>query len=281
MRLLDIIYYTGLPIALSSTSAVAVFSLILDFTIGMKLLFVIFVITLGSYNLDRIRGAKGDRIDHPERSELFIKNRNIFLPLIIVSLIFGIFIAFLHSIIFGVLSIIAPCIVFIYSSDFGKKQISIKKIPYAKDIIIAGGWTALILVVLVYNMHFFTLPIIFFSVSIFGKFYVMAAAYDFKDVSSDRKNGIKTLPNTFGEKKTRTILHGVNISTTLFILILTYLGLISIFGYLYILAFFYQVALIEKVSENSPKWVYYCMCDLEQFFWLVFAIIIMLFVQIW
>ena len=281
MRLLDLLYYTGIPIAISSTSAVVVFLLIFDFSIDYKLIITIFTITFGSYNMDRIKWAEKDKGDHPERSSLFIEYKTTILIFVVLSLILGIAFAFMQSIIFGILVIIAPSIVFLYSFEIGNKKDSIKKIPYAKNIVIAGGWSALILVVLIFNDSFFTIPILICSFGVFGKFYIMAVVYDFKDISTDRKMRIKTLPNSIGEKKTKAILHFINIISTIVIITIAFYEFISVIGYLFIPAFFYQVALIEKASENAPDWVFYGMCDLEQFFWLLFAVGIMIIIHLW
>ena len=104
----------------------------------------------------------------------------------------------------------------------------------------------------------------------------MAVLYDFKDISSDLKNGIRTLPNTFGERTTKTILNLVNIISTFWLISLVYYGLISQIGYIFIPACAYQMLLIARVSQDAPKWVYYLLCDLEQVTWFIFAIILVL-----
>ena len=107
-----------------------------------------------------------------------------------VLIFLGIILAFLHSVYFGALTILAPVVVFLYSYEFRSNTASIKKIPYTKDLIIAGGWAALLLVVLIYNNLSIDYIAILFSIGVIGKFFVMAVLYDFKDITLDLKNGI-------------------------------------------------------------------------------------------
>lgn len=278
MKTINVFYYTGILIALSSTSSVIVFSWLFFQTMKIDLAIVIFLITIGNYCLDRMTGAEKDKTDHPGRSEFFINYRRFFIIFSALTLSLGILLAFLHSLIFGALALLTPVIVILYSFEFENVKTSIKKIPYVKDIIIAGGWTALILVVIIYNNSMFAVGALYFTIGIFGKFYVMAVLYDFKDINSDRKDNIRTLPNSFGEQSTKYLLNVINIFSTIWIIALVYYGIISEIGYLFIPACLYQTLLIGFVNENAEDWVYYIFCDLEQVVWLVFAVIL---VVIW
>jgi 4-hydroxybenzoate polyprenyltransferase len=279
MKAIDVFYYTGILIALSSTSSVSVFSWFLYQSIKTDLVMVIFLITVGNYCLDRLVGAEKDKTDHPDRSKFFLDHRTPFKLITPLILAFGILIAFFHSLTLGILVLLTPVIVLLYSHDSKTVKTSLKRIPYIKDMVIAGGWTALLLVVIVYNDLALTLVPIFVGIGIFGKFYVMAVLYDFKDIKSDQKNDIRTLPNSIGEQSTKYLLNMINIISTLWLIALVYYGIISEIGYLFIPACFYQTLLIGFVNKNAEDWVYYILCDLEQAIWLVFAVIIM--VIIW
>ena len=278
MRAIDVLYYFGFIIAFSSTSSVIVFYWVLFHTIDFKLIIIVFTLTVGSYTIDRLAGAEKDRTDHPKRSRCFIKYRNLSSSFSVIILALAISLAFWRSLFFGLLALIAPIVVLLYSYESRNAKVSVKMIPYAKGFIIAGGWSALILVVLVYNELAITTVAILFSVGIFGKFYVMAVLYDFKDIASDLKNGIRTLPNTIGEQSTKSLLNVINILSTLWIIGLVYYGIISHVGYIFIPACLFQTLLIGLVSKTASKWVYYILCDLEQVTWLFFAIIL---VMIW
>ena len=264
LKTIEILGQTGLIIALSSTSAVAVFSWIFYLPFDLRLLTIVFMLTVGSYAIDRLIDARKDKVKNVNKDNNITQYKSSIMLLIIITLIIGIILAFSKSFIFGILSVLAPIFVFLYSFEPNKKTKSIKKIPYLKDIVIAAGWTALVLVVLVYNQIFINLAVIFFSVGVLGKFFVMAVLYDFKDISMDLKNEIRTLPNTIGERNTKTILYIINTLATIWIIILVYTGKISTVGYIFLPAWGYQTLLIWLVSQQAPLWIYYVLCDLEQ-----------------
>ena len=261
---------TGFIIALSTSSATLIFSLIFINTFDLKLIIIVFTVTMGCYSLDRMLDGKSNirkKMDDfsMKRIELFMK------PFILFLLIVGLMLAFQHSLIFGTLILLAPVSILVYSYNFSDTLIPIKTIPFSKDIIIAVGWTVLIFLVILYFNLQITNSIILFSLAIFGKFYVMAVLYDFKDIQEDSERGILTLPNTIGERKTKMILHIINSIATITILILVYFQALPIICFLFFPAWVFQVGLILGVGLRTPLLFYYLPCDLEQVFWLLFA----------
>ena len=263
---------TGFIIALSSTSAVAVFIWIFNLPIDLQLLIIVFTITMGSYTLDRLVDAKKERGNITDKNRYFIIYFNLISLFTGFLLFVGIFLAFGRSLVFGAMAMLAPIIVYIYSYEIKDNTLSIKKLHYTKDLVIAAGWSALILVVVVYYNLTITLALLAFSLGIFGKFYVMGALYDFKDVDSDLENGILTLPNTLSERGAKNVLYVINTLSTIWLLLLIYYGLISPLGFIFFPAWVYQNLLIFFVSKDAPLNFYYFPCDLEQVVWLLFAV---------
>jgi 4-hydroxybenzoate polyprenyltransferase len=98
----------------------------------------------------------------------------------------------------------------------------------------------------------------------------MAVVYDFKDINSDRSAGVRTLPIVIGEDSSKLVLHTLNTVATVLILVLVYFGLLPFLGVVFVPAFIYQFFMIRLVRRDASEWVYFILCDLEQFFWLVF-----------
>lgn len=275
LKILNLIGQTGFIIALSTSSSIIVFSTIFQCLPDIQLVGIVFTITMGCYTLDRLIEA----IKNPNRrtrNNINVQSQYLIILFIIVLLIVGILLAFSKSMFFGILILIAPVIVFIYSGGPKNIVIPIKNLLYLKDIIIALGWTALILIVLIYYNLPLTFIVVLFSIAIFGKFYVMAALYDFKDVESDLRNDIHTLPNTLGEAKTKKILHLINSLATVWILILIYFEFIPKIGFIFFPAWVYQTILIMGVGIKAPLWFYYLPCDLEQVFWVLFVLLLVM-----
>ncbi|WP_455392140.1 UbiA family prenyltransferase [[Eubacterium] cellulosolvens] len=270
LNMIDFIGQTGFIIALSTTSTVIVFVLMFDLFIAPQLLAVVFFITMGSYSLDRILEQRQRNMRTKNSGQYQIIYTSTLLPFTILILIFGCILAFTHSLLFGLFVTLGPLIIFIYSYEIQGVGISIKKVPYLKDLIIAVGWCALVLVVLIYFDLPLTLSIVLFSIGLLIKFYVMAAIYDFKDIRSDQKNGIRTFANTLSERTAKNFLHILNALATVWIIALIYLGSISPLGFIFFPAWIYQTFLIMGVSIDTPRWFYYLPCDLEQVFWLLF-----------
>jgi 4-hydroxybenzoate polyprenyltransferase len=109
-----------------------------------------------------------------------------------------------------------------------------------------------------------------FLIPLLMKLFVMAVAYDFKDISSDKNAGVRTLPVVMGEDSSKLVLHILNAVATVLILLFIYLGLLPFLGVIFVPAFIYQFLMIHLVRKDAPGWVYFLICDLEQFFWLVF-----------
>jgi 4-hydroxybenzoate polyprenyltransferase len=270
-RLLNLLGQIGLIIALSTSSATIVFSLILINSFNLKLIIIVFTITTGCYSIDRLLDANsytGKNIENISLKKLESSLK----PIILLLLTVGLMLSFQHSLLFGVLILFAPLLIILYSNNLNSNLIPLKKIPHLKDIIIALGWTGLLLLTIIYYDLPITFSIIFFSIPLFGKFYVMAVLYDFKDIKEDSNKGIVTLPNTIGVRKTKMILHIINSVATIWILILITINMLPIICFIFIAAWIYQELLILGVSFKTPLWFYYLPCDLEQVFWLIFIL---------
>jgi 4-hydroxybenzoate polyprenyltransferase len=267
------IYYTGTIIGFSTAASAGVISLLLFLPLDGLLLTIVWLLTVGSYTMDRVLGLRGDACDHPERCRYISEHRCAFLLFSASTIVCGFLASFFHSLNTGILSLLVPFFVFIYTKSWGGRGRSFKKIPFLKDFFIAGVWTAKIVFVLVY----FDVPspagAVLLAVGLFGKFYVMTALYDFKDIVSDRQNGIMTLPNSLGEEKTRRVLHAVNLVSTTWMLGILGLGVVSAYAMLFLPAFVYQIYLIQKVSHRAPMWIFYGLCDMEQVVWLSAALV--------
>jgi len=165
--------------------------------------------------------------------------------------------------------------VMIYSGNLPKKVFrsrrpSLRQCLIIKNICIASGWAFLLLVTSFYLGHPMSTGSWLFLVPLLMKLFVMAVAYDFKDISSDKNAGVRTLPVVMGEIGSKLVLHLLNAVATVLILLFIYLGLLPFLGVVFVPAFVYQFLVISLVREKAPGWVYSIICDLEQFFWLVF-----------
>jgi len=155
----------------------------------------------------------------------------------------------------------------------GTRRPQLKKYFIVKDVTIASGWAFLLVVTSVYAGRSMRTGEWLFLVPLLMKLSVMAAVYDFKDIDSDRRTRIRTLPIVAGEDTTKLVLHTLNAVATVMILLLVYFGFLPLLGVVFVPAFVYQFFMIHLVRKDASEWIYLVLCDLEQFFWLIFLVI--------
>jgi 4-hydroxybenzoate polyprenyltransferase len=272
------IYYLGLMIALSTSSMSTVFSVLFLSTISIPLFFCIFLATYTFYAIDRVVGIEIDKVSHPDRSRFLNMYRTEMYIIILLAIVGSISITVMVSIQLALLVALALPVALLYSGGLSRGSqmghaFGIKRVPFLKDVFIAGGWTFLLPFTFIFQNAPMKTEHWFFAVPLFLKLFVMAVIYDYKDIDSDMRSGVRTLPTIMGENRTKTILHLLNSIATVLILILIGLGAISVLGMIFVPAFFYQGLNIQLLHRDAPDWVYYVLADLEQFFWLVYIVL--------
>jgi 4-hydroxybenzoate polyprenyltransferase len=138
-----------------------------------------------------------------------------------------------------------------------------------KSIYIAAGWTFMGVFALMYYQRWPRTSDIIFICFLFVKLFIMTVVYDIKDLAQDSKEGTWTIPLYLGVKETNLLLHGLNLLATAGIF-----ALIIDWGYNYyaiilVLLAIYQTIMIDLCKKGASEWVYFGMCDLEQFIWLL------------
>ena len=173
----------------------------------------------------------------------------------------------------AVLVAISPLIVLSYSKDsplYGERfRYAIKRIPLAKDLYIAAGWTFLGPFALIFFGRGPTAQDLAFLVLMFVKLFVMAVLYDFKDEDADRRDGTWTLQVRLGRSRSMTILQWLNAIATV-----GFIGLVVGIHYttdalVLVPLALYQALLVPMCRAGASEWVYYGLCDLEQVVWLL------------
>jgi len=266
---------TGLVLLSLSAASMALFFSILFFRVLSTTYFlVVFLLTYAVYGMDRIGSLEEDRLSHPERTRFLQQNKWPFAVSIVLAFLGSLLLAATSGWVVALVPI-APLAVMIYSGNLPKKVFrsrrpSLRQCLIIKNICIASGWAFLLLVTSFYLGHPMSTGSWLFLVPLLMKLFVMAVAYDFKDISSDKNAGVRTLPVVMGEIGSKLVLHLLNAVATVLILLFIYLGLLPFLGVVFVPAFVYQFLVISLVREKAPGWVYSIICDLEQFFWLVF-----------
>lgn len=261
-------------LALSASSMALFFSILFHRVPSLTLFLLVFLLTYAVYGLDRLAGMQEDQPSHPERTLLLQRIKWPFTGSIVLAFLGSLLLAAASGWVV-VLIPVAPVVVMFYSGNLSRKlrgtrKPNLKQHFIVKDIAIASGWAFL----LPLTSFYLGRPIMtgqwLFLTPLLMKLFVMAVVYDFKDINSDRRAGVQTLPVVMGEDSSKLVLHILNTGATVLILLLVYFGFLPLLGVAFVPAFIYQFFMIHAVRRDAPGWVYFVVCDLEQFFWLVF-----------
>jgi 4-hydroxybenzoate polyprenyltransferase len=273
---------SAILIALSSASLAIFLSIIMLRTAldgrAALLFLIVMSATLTVYGIDRWleawapgRGrAAGDgpRSDALPRSTL-----RLWLGALLGLYLLSLALAALASVRIVALVALSPLIVLLYSKDspvYGERfRVAIKRIPLAKDLYIAAGWTLLGPLALLFYGQGPTAQDVAFLGLMFVKLFVMAVLYDFKDEDADRRDGTWTLQVRLGRSRTMTILQWLNAIATV-----GFIGLVVGAHYttdvlVLVPLAIYQALLVPMCREGASDWVYLGLCDLEQVVWLL------------
>lgn len=267
--------HTGvILIALSASSMALFFSILFYGVLSLTYFLLVFLLTYAIYGMDRLAGVEEDRLSHPERTLFLQRNKWSFTVSVVLAFLGSLLLAAASGWV-ATLILIAPIVVIFYSGNLSQKVLGIRKPNLKqyfiiKDIAIASGWAFLLLVTSLYLGRPMMTGQWLFLIPLLMKLFVMAVVYDFKDINSDRRAGVQTLPVVIGEDYSKLVLHVLNTVATVLILLLVHLGFLPLLGIVFVPAFIYQFLMIHLVRKDAPGWVYLIVCDLEQFFWLVF-----------
>jgi 4-hydroxybenzoate polyprenyltransferase len=268
-------FQTGMVLLAMSAASMALFFSILFFRVlSLTYFLIVFLLTYAVYGMDRLASLEEDRLSHPERTRFLQQNKWPFAVSTVLAFFGSLLLAATSGWVVALIPI-APLAVMFYSGNLFQKVLRtrgphLKQRFIIKNICIASGWAFLLFVTSVYLGRPMSIGMGLFLIPLLMKLFVMAVAYDFKDISSDRNAGVRTLPVVMGEDGSKLVLHILNVVATVLILLLIYLGLLPFLGVIFVPAFIYQFLMIHLVRKDAPGWVYFLICDLEQFFWLVF-----------
>jgi|Deesub1362A_J573_1020465.scaffolds.fasta_scaffold01020_19 4-hydroxybenzoate polyprenyltransferase len=130
--------------------------------------------------------------------------------------------------------------------------LGLKKILIVKDVVVALGWSATILIVASYaevkNIEVLLLVYIF----IFLRVLITTVVFDIKDVEGDRVYGIKTIPAYFGFAMTKRVVYLLN---TISIPVMAYGLLLSpyfiIFAFNVVYCYLYTYLIGHPINKNN------------------------------
>jgi 4-hydroxybenzoate polyprenyltransferase len=178
------------------------------------------------YNLNKITDKKEDMINNPQRVDLIrtIENHT-GIALSIGAYILALVIGILTKQILSITILLLPLwVAILYSVPLAPGLPRLKDIFFAKSLSVALGMSLSIFLLL---YIFYPQPnILLIWVSfLFIKLFINTVLFDVRDLDGDKKTGIKTIPVTWGIRKTKNFLLLLNSLLIIWIFIIIYLNL--------------------------------------------------------
>jgi len=201
------------------------------------------------YTLDRALDSEEDAVN---RSELTGARRDIALFVSVLTFLIGAYLLFLDGLL--LLAFLPLVTGFLYSKGIkvGKHHLKLKGGLGVKNLVVGITWGAFIAGIAGWYAESI-LPV--FAVFLyFGcKLFVNSSVYDFKDLKGDALAGIKTLPVSLGEQKTRDILLGIHLFSHSLLSILIMSGLIAYEPMVLVYSFIAGIVCIDRFAAPVEK----------------------------
>lgn len=233
----------------------------------MDFLIIVYLIVYLIYLYNRFKEFGKDLLTNPKRTQHVGKyiryTPSIMfcctLVIIVVLFCFGNSL----SIIFGLLIFLIG----LFYSLFFKKVT--QEIIGFKSFYVSFAYALLVIFLIFYYSSYLNLSVIFVFIFVFLRVLVNTIFFDIKDIESDKKDKLKTIPVFFGKKRTLILLHIINIISFISIVTGVYVGALSFFSLSLIFFYFYSLYYLQEVKNNkiNIQNLSYVIVDGEYLFW--------------
>ncbi len=246
-----------------ATGAMAIV-LTLGFIIGdsfnIDLLLIAYLVSLIVYSYDFYKGIEGDKLTNPERADFLEKKINYY-PFII-----GIYVtSLIVVIIYGNQSIIEMLVFFsillggglLYGVLF--KNFT-KYIPAFKDVYVSLVWAlGASFLLFIYNKQDLNMLIVLVFTFLFLKSLNTSIFNDLKDIKSDGKKGLKTIPVLIGFNNTITFTCLLSVITLIPLLFGVYYQVLPVYVLLFAIFTCYCIfyMFLTYKNQNNINWPQY------------------------
>lgn len=259
--------YGGHLVSLVSPSLAFVTMMLFNMALAWEFLIIAYLGTYCIYNYDRYRGVNVDNSSNLKRSSHIQKNLKIrYLVLVGYGTLFFILLSLfssIQSIIFGSFLLMLG----ILYADIFKKYTS--KIIGFKNLYTSFSFSLLVIFTAIYCNYTIGWAFLVFFAFVFLHFIVDTSFCDIKDMDSDKKQNLKTLPIYFGKQKFLTFLNLLNIISFVILFIAVVINIVQPIAIALIVFCLYRIYYINK-AKNSKADIQHLssvVVDAEYFFW--------------
>lgn len=263
--------YGGHLTSIGTSSIVFTSAVLLDIKITWDFLVVIYLSSYIFLLYDRFKDLKEDFLTNPERT-LYLKKYSKVIPLLISCLILsviGIILCFndARSLVFCFLLLLLGLF---YSLFF--KKITRKIIAFKTFFISFLACPLIIFLFFYYSIPFSFAGFLIFSF-VFLRMFINTNFFDIKDMESDKKKGLLTLPLVLEKKYLLHLLCLITFIAPLPILFGFYLGFFPIYSLILFLTIPYTFFYFNYFKRSRNEKSYYIFIDGELILWTFFILL--------
>jgi 4-hydroxybenzoate polyprenyltransferase len=264
--ILDEFVHGGHLVSLASPAIAISTMILLNLTICWEFLLITYLGTLCIYNYDYIKGLNVDYSENIKRSNHMKKYLNLrVLALISYGITFFsllIYFGNIQSIVFGIVLLLLGLL---YTDVFKKYT---KKIVGFKNLYTSISFSLLIIFTPIFYSYQINLMFSVFFTFILLQFIVDTSFCDLKDIETDKKQNLKTLPIFFGRQKFLLFLHVINIASFLILSVAIVMKIIPVFSLILLPFYLYRIYYINKAKRPETNFQNLSgLVDAEYFFW--------------
>ncbi|RLI97349.1 MAG: hypothetical protein DRP00_04090 [Candidatus Aenigmatarchaeota archaeon] len=271
MKLLKLFWdefiYGGHLLSLGAASIVFTTAILLNITITWDALFVTYLGAHTVYLYNRLREVRYDALTNPRRTKHILRYLK-YIPYIILFLVS---LAAAIVLFFGkfLVAVFGVCLVlsgFIYT-DIIKPRV--KGIIALKNLYIAFFWACLTIFLALYYSYPLNVSLIAIFLFVYLRFFISTVFFDIKDVETDMKEKVPTLPCKIGIEKTLITLYLLTLLSVVFIALNVYFGILPKSSLLLLFTVPYTLFYLEAGRRRalSKDMLYYTVVDGEFALW--------------
>lgn len=247
--------------------------LLLNIAIRWEFLLIIYLGTQCIYNYDHLKEFDSDETNNSKRTEHLKKYQSL-IPYILIfygtsyfALLF--FFGNIESIIYGLILLTCGLLYTIKFKDITRRIVGFK------SVYTALSWGLMVLFTAIYCSYSANILLFVILLFVFLRWFVNTSFCDFKDVDSDKKENLLTLPIYFGKEKFLKFLHIINFTAFLLLFFAILFGIAPLSSIFLFFFFIYGAYYIQKAKnpETDLESLSNIVVDGEFMFWPIFLII--------
>ena len=242
--------YSNTWISLEAFFIAFVTIILAGFNLAFTPLLVAFAAFFVIYTMDRYLGMEEDEENMPIRTNFMRKYGYFLFVLSIAGYITALAVSLAHNFWMFAFTVIPVFLSIIYS------PLNLKKFLYIGNSIVGVAWGTVPLIVGAYYGQILSAEVLFLSAVFTLSWFRNATIFDIKDIRGDLKEGVKTIPNTYGLENTKLLAISINILLMVSWILLIFLGFLGL-EFLVLLGFHAYIFVYAQLLNGNRGELYY------------------------